>query len=139
MTFTLQDAEEMYTKAMDDADKGDYAAFLFVKYCDPFDFVDDDGKGKTKIDYAKAHREDMAEKKERKQEKKKTRARNRQKAAKVKKEAREKKRGDLQLKALQNSKEKKAKRAEKVALETCPARKELRRLKHSRVRSFSVD
>lgn len=137
MTFTLQDAEEMYTKAMDDADKGDYAAFLFVKYCDPFDFVNDDGKGK--IDYAKAHREEVAEKKERKREKKKTRARNRQKAAKVKKEAREKKRTDLQLKAIQNSKEKKAKRAEKVALETCAARKELRRLKHSRVRSFSVD
>ena len=139
MTFTLQDAEEMYTKAMDDADKGDYAAHLFVKYCDPFDFVDDDAKGKAKIDYAKAHREGMAEKKERKQEKKKTRARNRQKAAKVKKEAREKKRVDLQLEAMRNSKEKKAKRAEKVALETCPARKELRRLKHSRVRSFSVD
>ena len=112
MTFTLQDAEEMYTKAMDDADKGDYAAFLFVKYCDPFDFVNDDGKGK--IDYAKAHREEVAEKKERKREKKKTRARNRQKAAKVKKEAREKKRSDLQPEAMQHLK-KKAKRAEKVA------------------------
>jgi FKBP-type peptidyl-prolyl cis-trans isomerase len=139
MTCTLEDAEEMYTKAMDDADKGDYAAHLFVKYCDPFDFVDDDGKGKAKIDYAKAHRVDMAEKKERKKQKKKTRARNRQRAAKAKKEEREKKRTDLQLKAIENSKEKKAKRAEKVDLETCPARKELRRLKHPRVRSFSVD
>ena len=99
----------------------------------------DDGKDKAKIDYAKAHREEVAEKKERKREKKKTRARNRQKAAKVKKGAREKKRSDLQVEAMQHFKEKKAKRAEKVALETCPARKELRRLKHSRVRSFSLD
>jgi len=45
MTFTLQGAEEMYTKAMDDADEGDYSAQLFVKHCDPFDFVDNnDGK-----------------------------------------------------------------------------------------------
>ena len=44
MAFTLEDAERMYTKAMDDADKGDYSAHLFVKYCDPFDFVDDNGK-----------------------------------------------------------------------------------------------
>ena len=45
MTFTLQNAEEMYQKAMDDADEGDYSAQLFVKHCDPFDFVDNnDGK-----------------------------------------------------------------------------------------------
>ena len=45
MAFTLQDAEEMYTKAMHDADKGDSSAQLFVKHCDPFDFVDNnDGK-----------------------------------------------------------------------------------------------
>ena len=53
---------------MDDADKGDYAAFLFVKYCDPFDFVNDDGKGKIDM---QRHREEVAEKKERKREKKK--------------------------------------------------------------------
>ena len=45
MAFTLQDAEEMYTKAMHDAEKGDSSAQLFVKHCDPFDFVDNnDGK-----------------------------------------------------------------------------------------------
>ena len=136
MPFTLEDAEKMYTKAMEDADKGDNSAFLFLKYCDPFDFVDEVD---TKVDYAKVHREETAQRKEKEKKKKKTRVRNRQRMAKLNREARQKKLTDLQKKSAQRLEEKKAKRAEKVSLETCPARKELRQLKHARVRSFSVD
>ena len=99
----------------------------------------EDDYRKVEMDYAKAHREDKAKREKRKAEKRKTRARNHQKATKVKKAAQEKKRTDLQVEAMKHSREKKAKRDEKVALETCPARKELRRLKHLRVRSFSVE
>ena len=94
---------------------------------------------KTVVDYAKAHSEETAKKLERKKEKKKIRARNRQKAEKLQKEERRKHLSELQAKALERLEEKKAKRADKIALETCPVRKELRKLKHARIRSFSVD
>ena len=126
MTLPNEEAEKMYTKAIADVNKEDDVAVSFVYE-------------NVKVDYVKAHREDTAKKQQRKREKKRTRARNRQRSEKRKKEERQKKKADLQQEASQRMEDKKAKRAEKVVLERNPARKELRRLNHVRIRSFSVD
>jgi len=47
MAFTLEDAERMYTKAMDDANKGDSSAQLFVKHCDPYEWLSEGERAKA--------------------------------------------------------------------------------------------
>jgi len=120
MTFTLQDAEEMYTKAMDDTDKGDYSAHLFVKYCDPFDFVDDgkadDAEGQKElmnsasVNYAEMHREEKALLKVKRRGRKKQREKNRRLRENRDKASREKKRLLRKKVAEKNEKKKQLKR-----------------------------
>ena len=55
---TLEDVEKLYEAVLDDANKGDYSASMFLKHCDPYEWLSEGERAKA---VAKADDDDKAD------------------------------------------------------------------------------
>lgn len=151
---TLEDVEKLYEAVLDDANRGDYSASMFLKHCDPYEWLseeerakavakaDDDGKtddafrnDPRKNDYAQMHREEKALLKVKRRGRKKQRKKNRRLRENRDKELREKKRLLRKKEAEKNGKNKQSKRERK---RFSPMSKDMRMLDESIKDGFAL-
>ena len=162
---TLEDVEKLYEAVLDDANKGDYSASMFLKHCDPYewlsegerakavakadddvDFYGQEGAGlniieiynarkASPIDYAEMHREEKALKKVKRRGRKKQREKNRRLRENRDKELRDKKRLLRKKVAEKNEKKKQSKRERK---RFSPMSKDMRMLHESIKDGFAL-
>ena len=153
---TLEEVEKLYEAVLEDADKGDYAASMFLKHCDPYEWLSVEERAKavakaendvdsdtsapevtkaSRVDYAEMHREEMALLKVKRRGRKKTRAKNRRLRENRDKASREKKRELRKETAKKNEKKNRSKRERK---RFSPISKEMRVLHESLQSGFSL-
>lgn len=153
---TLEKVEKLYKAVLKDADEGDYAASMFLKHCDPYEWLSAEERAKAvakaendvdsdtsapevtkafRIDYAEMHREEKALLKVKRRGRKKQREKNRRLRENRDKASRERKRELRKQMAKKNEKKKQSKRERK---RFSPISKEIRMLDESIKDGFSL-
>ncbi len=152
---TLEDVEKLYEAVLDDANKGDYSAFMFLKHCDPYEWLSEAERAKavakaddiendvealkeamdSRVDYAEMHREEKALKKVKRRGRKKQREKNQRLRENRDKASREKKRLRRKNMAEKNEKKKQSKRERK---RFSPISKQVRMLHESIKDGFAL-
>lgn len=128
---TVEQVERLYAAVMEDAEKGDWVASLFLKHCDPYEWLSEEERERARVmrekaideeitieddvplkeDYAHLHREEVAMRKAKQRKRKKYREKNRKAKQRQLKEEKEKKRLARAKVEKRNMEKKKSKRA----------------------------
>lgn len=91
---TVEQVERLYAAVIEDAEKGDYVANLFLKHCDPYEWLSEEERERARVmaetalesrieayvsseDYAQLHHEEVAMRKAEQRKRKKNREKNR--------------------------------------------------------------
>lgn len=132
---TVEDVERLYAAVMEDAEKGDWVASLFLKHCDPYEWLSEEERERARLmaekaldeettiidrieeekeDYAQLHREEVAMRKAKQRKRKKYREKNRKAKQRQLQEEKEKKRLARAKVEKRNMEKKKSKRATRL-------------------------
>lgn len=129
---TVEEVERLYAAVMEDAEKGDWVASLFLKHCDPYEWLSEEERERARLmaekaldeettiieeekeDYAQLHREEVAMRKAKQRKRKKYREKNRKAKQRQLQEEKEKKRLARAKVEKRNMEKKKSKRATRL-------------------------